>query len=64
MYKNLSACVGWETVFGKTFWAGVAEGGARGEFWCLIPPVQESRNWCLHVKEQNSTQESCCSQLH
>ena len=45
--------MGWETVFGKMFWAGVAEGGARGKLCCLIPPVQESRNLCLHVKEQN-----------
>ena len=63
VYKNLSVCVGWEAVFGKMFGAGVAEGGARGEFCCLIPPVQESRNLCLHVKDQNYTQESFCSEL-
>lgn len=59
VYKNLRTCMSWEAVFGKTLWAGVAGGGARGEFGCLILPVQESRNLCL----QNYTQESFCSEL-
>lgn len=61
MYKNLSAWAGWGTALGKVFWAGVAEGGGKGEF-CLVPPVQESRNLCPRVEEQNYTRGDFCSE--
>lgn len=42
VHETQSACVGrLGHGIGKMFWAGVAEGGARGEFRCLIPSVQE-----------------------
>lgn len=63
VYRDLGARVGWERVCGKKFWAEVAEGSARGEFRWLIPPIQESRNLCLHVQDQHYTQESFCSKL-
>lgn len=50
VFRNLRARVRWERVFGKKVWAEVAEGNASGEFCWLIPPIQESRNWCLHVQ--------------
>lgn len=62
MCKQLRACVGWEPALGTAFGAGAAKGGARGEFCRLIPPAQESRNLCLHVKEQNYARESFCSE--
>jgi len=56
------ACAG----LGSGVWEDVSGWGGRrrceGRVLVLIPPVQESRNLCCRVKEQNYTWESFCSE--